>query len=237
MKQYLSPTAINIYRQCPRKFYYYINEYPSLKPFYEAATIFGDIVHKIIKRYYETIPENITPSEVQLYVTKAYKEVSEDYLIIGPERHRLEKQLLNFIDFEKKRLTWSLTVKPIAVEKEYVKGKVHGIVDAVFLKGNDKVVVDWKTGRSQASLTEDIIIQVNVYMWLVGAKKGYVLFLEYGNFTEVPKVINVDEIVNLILMDNKYAKVRRPETCRKCEYQLLCLMDLHNFSFWEVVKI
>jgi len=230
----LSPTGINTYRKCPRKFYFYIKRAPTLVPAFKEALEFGKTIHEIIAHYYEIIPEDLVPDEVKIWVRKAMIDIIHDEM---PEmRQRIEKQLLNFIAFEKKRLTWHMSVRPVAVEKEFVKDSVHGIVDALFRRGNDLVVVDWKTGKGQADLTDDIIVQLNVYMWLTGAKTAYALFLEYGTFREVPYKIDIEELVQTIKEDKRFLP-NRGSHCKFCEYQILCmrmdnLININESMWW-----
>ncbi len=220
----LSPSSINIYRRCPRKFYFYINGYKSLPPppRLREPLGFGRAIHEVIAHYYRIIPDSITPTEVKMYVTKAYKDVFPESL--RHLRKRAERQLLNFIKFERERLKWHISPKPVAVEKEFIKGNVHGVVDAIFRKGEDVIVVDWKTGRSKARLTEDIVIQMNVYLYLTGASTAYVIFLEFGDYAEVTRTLDVEAIVKEILRDREFLP-RVGSHCRECEFQMVCRLD------------
>ncbi len=232
----LSPTAINLYKKCPRKFYYYVNRAPSLPPHprYEEALEFGKLVHQIIARYYEIIPESLTPTEVKMFVTKAYKDIFPESMYHLKER--VEMQLLNFIKFEKERLKWHVSVKPVAVEHDYQRNGVHGVVDALFRKGDDLVVVDWKTGRGQARLTEDIVVQMNVYLYLTKAKEAYVIFLEFGDYAVVTPSLDVEELVRAITSDNVFLP-RKGRHCESCEYQMLCFRDKLPESLFVVYNI
>jgi len=234
--KYLSPTAINIYRKCPRKFMYYVKQFPSLPPHpkYEEALELGRIVHQIIAHYYNIIPESVTPTEVKMFVTKAYKDVFPESMLHLKER--VEMQLLNFIKFEKQRLNWHISAKPIAVEKDYRRDGVHGVVDALFRKGDDLVVVDWKTGRGKARLTEDIVVQMNVYLYLTGAKEAYVVFLEFGEYSVVTPSIDVVELVKTITSDNLFIP-KRGKHCESCEYQMLCFKGEIPDSMFVVYNI
>ena len=230
MKKLLSPYSINLYRLCPRKFYFYINEYRALPPLYAEALEFGRVVHNIIRRYYELIPNSIVPGEVRLWVSRAFKEVfpeSMEHL-----RERVENQLITFIRFEERRLSWHINPKPVAIEKEFVKDGVHGIVDALFRRGNELIVVDWKTGKGQADLTDDIIVQLNIYMWLTGAHRAYVLFLEYNNFREVTRRVDVEELVSIIKEDKAFVPRRGPH-CSTCEFQIACMGSEHTSFWWK----
>ncbi len=231
MKKYISPHSIALYNKCPRMFYYYIHEYKSLPPpeYYKPPLEFGTLIHKIIAKYYELIPDTLVPTEILIHLKKAFNELWN--VKYEPFRERVEKQLMNFVKFEKQRLSWHFNAKPVAVEKEFVKGRVHGIVDALFRKGDDLVVVDWKTGYVTAAYNDDINVQLNVYMWLTGAKEAYVVYLEYGYWEKIEK-INIEEIIKMILSDNTYAPLRGPQ-CDTCPYQFICMTkDPFNYSVY-----
>ena len=239
--KYISPSAISAYMSCPRRFYYYYNEYPRIE--YETDYLLvGGIVHKIIARYYEIVPNYATPTEVKMYVTKAYKELMTPKY--EPFRERIESLLLNFIDFEKKRLTMNMPAKPIAVEKEFVKEPVHGIVDALFRRLDGRyVVVDWKTGR-KGRLTDDIIIQMQVYLYLTGAEEALVVFLSTGGFSRVTRDnrIDINAIIKEILSDRKFLPMpKKPYYCETCQFQIICKfdreqMDVTDYSFWDGLR-
>lgn len=227
----ISPTGINIYRKCPRAFYFYTRKYPKLEPPFKEPLLLGTAVHEIIAHYYDIMPDDIVPGDVKIWVRKSMVEKwKPEY---EPVRQRIENQLLTFINFEKRRLSWHINPKPVAVEKEYTKNCVHGIVDAIFRKNGEKIIVDWKTGRSTATLTDDIIVQLNVYMWLTGADRAYVLFLEYGNFEELTRSFDVEEVVQEILTDRRYVPIRS-DKCKFCQYQIPCLVLDGKISFNKI---
>lgn len=225
---HISPTGINLYRECPRKFlYYYLNKKSMVPPFREALD-FGSLIHGIIAEYYRTIPPDIVPDSAIHHLKKVMKKYSPQ--LYDPSiRERAEKQLENFLRFERKRLQWHISPKPVAIEKEYRKGVIHGYVDALFRRGDDLVVVDWKTGRGQCGITEPIAIQLNVYMYLTGAREAYALFLEYGRFDRLEYEIDVESVVNDIMSDSVFAPIRG-DHCRFCEYQLIC--SPRDFEMW-----
>ena len=226
---HISPTGINLYRECPRKFYYYYLKKKSMVPPFRKALDFGSLIHNIIADYYRTIPDDIVPDSAIHHLKQVMKKYSSQ--LYDPEtRDRAERQLENFLRFERKRLRWHFSPRPVAVEKEYRKGVIHGFVDALFMKEGKLVVVDWKTGKGQSGITEAIAVQLNTYMYLTGAEEAYVLFLEYGRFDKLEYEIDIETIVNEIMADNVFAP-RRGDHCRFCEYQILC--NPRDFELWR----
>jgi len=232
-KLLLSPYAINLYRTCPYKYYLeYHTNVPKLPSFFEYELRIGYYVHQIIKTYYEIIPNSITPGEVQLYVARAFKEV-------GLEDDRLMRSLKGFIRFEKQRLSWHINPKPIAIEKEYIKKPLHGIVDAVFRKGKKVIVVDWKTGWKQSSdtLSEDLAIQGMTYKYLTEADEVWFIFLRFNTYTKMPNY-SMDWFFNIVkevyngIVNNKFPKKR--VNCDLCEYNIYCWLEDRRLTIWDL---
>ena len=218
----ISPHGIAMFKQCPYKFYLHYTGYHRLETYWKEAALFGRIIHEIIAEYYRTLPNSITPMGARTHLSKIFQQKWPLELL--HLKQRAEEQLLNFLRFETRRLSWQINPKPIAVEKEFVKGPVHGIVDALFKAPNGElIVVDWKTGRNKARLTEDIVVQMNVYMYLTGAKRAYAIFLEYGEWYEVRPSIDVESVVKQLISLETFPR-RRGTWCSTCEYQIACLV-------------
>lgn len=231
----ISPHGIARFKECPFKFYLHYTGRKPLETYWREAAEFGKAIHEIIAEYYRTLPVSITPQGAQGHLAAIFNKrwpVTLTHL-----RQRAERQLMNFLRFEKRRLTWRIDPRPVAVEKEYTKGQVHGIVDALFRAPNGElIVVDWKTGRSRARLTEDIVVQMNVYMYLTGARRAYALFLEFGEWYEVRPTIDVEKIVKELLSMPDYPPRPGP-WCRTCEYQFACMASRYphvlSWSPWS----
>jgi len=228
----LSPSSIGEYLGCPYKYYLdKILKVTPLQPMFKEALDFGHLVHEAIKHYYEIIPIDITPKMVKLYISKAIKDVG------GVITDRLEIQLRGFAKFERERLTWGLNPKPVAVEQMFEKPPLHGVVDALFRKGRDYVVVDWKTGY-RAVIDEGYALQGMAYKYLTDAKEMYFVFLQYGQVLKLPNYSfdwfwnKVQSVINGI--KNKRFNRLRGEQCKYCEFQIYCKLAEEGITIWQI---
>lgn len=228
----ISPSALYLWKQCPFKFYLHYRRYPKLPahPDYRDVLDFGSIVHEVIAEYYRNIPKSITPDGAKTLLAEIFNKKWPSNL--AHLRTRAEDQLLNFLRFEKRRLSWGINPRPIAVEEEFRKPPLHGIVDALFKAPNGElIVVDWKTGRG-VRLTPEIVFQMNVYLYLTSASRAYVVFLETGDWYEVKYTVDVRSIANELISSSSYP--RRPgKWCSTCEYQLSCFHLSGRIRRWD----
>jgi len=226
----ISFSAMQTYAECPYK--YYLAYVEGLKPLRREEYEFGRLVHQVIKTYYELIPSALTPMEVRLYLAQAAKRVGLDP---SSRIYLLE----NFARFEEQRLTWNVSAKPLAVEKEFQKPPFHGIVDALFvnMKG-EKIVVDWKTSlKSSVEMWEAYRLQGNIYMYLTGAKKAIFYGLTRGNvlefeYDEEYLKKRLEEFVNN-LKQKKFDR-KLGEHCFTCEYNIHCFARMWGFEVTEL---
>jgi len=230
MRLLLSPSSVVLFSKCPYAFYLHkIKNIPPIQPYHREAVEFGRNVHQIIAKYYELIPESMTSSQIYIYLAKAIKEV------VGYVDERLQRQMEGFAKFEKQRLGWSFSVKPVAIEKEYVKPPLKGIVDAVFRRGDKLVVVDWKSGYT-GRITNEMAIQGMIYKYLTGADEVYFVFLQYGYVQKLPNYDMkwlVDQLKKIgeAVDSNRFPKNK--ENCETCEYQLYCKFEELGWTVWD----
>ena len=226
----ISPTMVNTFIECPYK--YYLAYEKMVNPLWKPSYEFGSKLHAVVKEYYNGIGGNITPNEVPLYLSIAVKKVGIDV-----EMYR--RYLDNFAQFEKQRLTWHINPKPISVEKEYVRKPFKGVVDAVFRGRDGVVIVDWKTGFHKVNPVRDeqLMLQGNIYMYLVGAREMYFIFLSYGHHEKVEynegflrgKVMEFVEA----LKKNSFERIV-DDRCKQCEYNIPCFFEMYNVGWWDL---
>lgn len=229
----LYPTDIRNYLKCPRMYLYGKSGIPALPHPHEKALEFGRLVHAIIRRYYDIIPRGISPREVQLYISKAAREA------VGGMYDKLEWHLKGFVEFEMDRLSWHVNPKPVAVEREYVRPPLAGIVDAVFRKGDAVIVVDWKTGYGKnPRIDRDMAIQGCVYRRLTNASEVYFIFLRFGVVQRLPDYDRewLDSVVGRVLegiRDGRFDRVKG-EHCLECQYSLYCTFEEEGKTLWDL---
>lgn len=221
---------LNTYMECPFKFFLLYVE--KLRPFYSVRFRYGEEVHKIIREYYMMLynGKTFTYSEIPLILSKIMHDLgtTED----------VEESLKNFVEFEKDRLTWHYNSKPICVEQKFTRPPFTGIVDVIFVKGNEKIVVDWKTGRIYDITKNDrLLVQSMIYLYITQANRMYFVSLASGNVEEVK-------------YDERYLKERvfhfyngikerkffrnEGEKCSECEVNLHCYARKYGVSYEEI---
>jgi len=226
----ISPTTLSTFTECPYKFkiLYVDSRRPLFKPEYE----FGRRVHAVIAEYYRLLPDDATPSDVPMVLGQAIKRV------FGVVDEAVVRYLRGFESFERQRLSWHINPKPLAFEAEVRRGQLRGVVDAIFKRQGEIVVVDWKTGMARDPTMDDHLrIQGNVYMYLTGAREIYFIFVRYGTWH---RLVYDEEYLRGVLSRfleayNKgdYRRREGPH-CERCEVGLHCYFDRYGISWWEL---
>jgi len=213
-----SPSALNMYYQCPYKFKLaYIDGVKPLPP--PEKMVIGKTIHEVIAKYYELIPVTITPKEIPLFLSQALKEVnvsadSLNYLLRGFRR------------FEERRLTWNLNPKPVAIEKYFERGIFHGVLDVIFKRADQKLVgVDWKSGRVSMDNVSHII-QGFVYVYIANLDEMIFVSLVSGSENRLPakELLRFKSVLREIIggIKAKNFEKKPGEKCKTCEYSLAC---------------
>lgn len=218
---HISPSSIRLYLECPRKALLKLQGFQPLPHIYQESLDLGKAVHEIIEEYYNILPEAIVPKEIKIYLSKA---ASNRGIEIDD---RIQIYLNGFSKFERERLLNGLKVE--GVEVEFRKGILLGVVDAIFVDGNNtKILVDWKTGYLKLNELSDILkIQGTVYYYLTGIsnikfvflKNGSSINLTYNDIKDVVPAI-IDTLVKISRGD--FAPNIGPH-CAECEYRHVCL--------------
>ncbi len=210
-----SPSSINTYRQCPRKYFFsYIMKLPSLPSIHLVR---GNIVHSALEDFFKIDPQTLSIEgfEIELNVIllelfnkhwdKKQNKLQE--LELKPEQLAFYKEesmrMLNnwfqgFLNKLKIRMA-SLnfidaynTLKP-RTEVQYRSQKlgVRGFIDAIHEDKNQITLIDYKTSKKDV-LTDDYKLQLGIYALMYLEKHGIkphrvgINFLKYGEkFCEV----------------------------------------------------
>jgi len=201
----LSPTAINTYLSCPRKFYLRYIKKLGTRP--SIHLVRGNIIHKVLCRY-NRLPEQsravMDPLSLHLTLLKSFEEEWEKASAQLRTLHLPEATLEEFRDesqlmvihfafwIERHQLSPAKRAEVRLVSKAH---KLMGIVDAIHGAGADTVLVDYKTSK-RAEITHEIQRQAALYALLhhdmFGRAPGEV-WIHFLKFDESPLVIHVDE--------------------------------------------
>jgi putative RecB family exonuclease len=205
-KKIHSPSSINLYKQCPRRYYYtYIEKIPT-KP--SIHLLRGSIVHSVLEDFFKVDINNISEqnfifefnvliNELFIKYWKQKKEELESLNIDNLEFYFNETKTIinnwitNFIsnlidkiqDYSLKEAFGLLQPK---TEVEFISEKynVKGYIDAIY-EGDEIILLDYKTS-SRYEFTEEYKLQMAIYALLYKEKhnklpdKVGINFLKFG---------------------------------------------------------
>ena len=202
---YLSPTAINAYLSCPRKFFLrYIRKLKTKPSIY---LIRGSIVHRVIERFHREsgfYASEPTAHKTVIRLLEIFEEQWKnagfrlDSLDLSPQEiqdYHDESQIMviNFGSWIHK----SKPSPPARVEARLFSKKLGlmGIIDAVYRSDNESVLVDYKTSR-KSEITSDIERQAALYALLwkdINGSAPIEVWIHFLNSEDDPSVIHIDE--------------------------------------------
>jgi len=201
----LSPTAINTYLACPRKYYLrYFKKLPS-RP--SIHLIRGNVVHKVIARFNQTWRKPMVQTsslDLTIALLKIFEEVWEkarpsmESLGLPAEElqdFRDESQLM-VINFGFWLERYGIA-PPRQVEKRFISQRLHlmGIVDAEYNIGGETILVDFKTSR-KADITPEVQRQAALYAMLfedINGQPPADVWIHFLKFQDDPLPVGLDE--------------------------------------------
>lgn len=199
-----SPSSINTYRQCPRKYYYrYIKKLPTTTNHY---AIIGNSIHSILEKFflvnlrgvdqtnfdkrfrvfiYDLMNEEFENAKKRLAQINYRGDLDQihsdfDYMIdlwISNFNNRIQMQLdKGSTMFDAFRFLKPKTEMNLKCRDH----NVQGYVDAIFERKNGDIIVDYKTGKRDI-LSEDYLIQLAIYA-----------LLYFQNYGKMPRKVGVE---------------------------------------------
>jgi len=171
--EYLSPSSIGTFRQCPQKFKY--SKIDGLKDPSGQEAILGNFVHDVLEDLYGLPPE--------LRTIEQAKDIAREQ---WQKKWAAEASTVIFTDKEMNRFRWAawwcienlwliedpMTVSPFGMES-FVRGqiggvKIHGFIDRLSVSDNAAKVSDYKTGKTpKKQYLDDKFFQLIVYTQLL----------------------------------------------------------------------
>jgi ATP-dependent helicase/DNAse subunit B len=198
-KRVQSPSSINLYKQCPRRYFYqYILKYPTKE---NIHTIRGSIVHDALEKFFgidiasAKIDKDNYTKELSAYMKRLFTTYWSNAnqrlqkLGVGDEllsshcaesMHMLANWLNHFFEDIKKETDKNISfevafqkIKPIALEKEYRDNDlmVRGFIDVVQQDGEDIILMDYKTSKS-SEIKDEYLLQLGIYALLYEKQHG-----------------------------------------------------------------
>jgi len=226
MSRVESPSSINTYKQCPRRYFYrYIEKLPSKPSIY---LIRGKIVHSVLEDFFD-IDESITTVDdlrVRLFwlLEKKWVENREELksLELGDTKlneyyEETKRTMQNWFSRFKEKMAMQTQknksfleafkhLTPIR-EKEFKSNnhQVRGFIDVIYEMDDSVVILDYKTGK-KTDISPEYRLQLGVYALMyeetTGRKPDFV-GIDFLNHTE--RVLAVDQkIVDEAKRDIEY---------------------------------
>jgi CRISPR/Cas system-associated exonuclease Cas4 (RecB family) len=188
-----SPSSINTYKQCPRKYYYQYIEKLETKE--SIHTLRGGIVHKVMEEFFtlDSISDTGYHLSLQLQILSLFKKHWNSKLLVlcqlvNPEElsffeHESQIMLVNWLGLFTKRLETRMrsgmnsndafaSLRPKA-EQELMSTthRVRGFIDAIE-EGEDGLrIMDYKTSKS-IHITDQYRLQLAIYALLYEENHG-----------------------------------------------------------------
>lgn len=194
-KRLQSPSSINLYQQCPRRYYYrYIENLPTAPSIH---LIRGNIAHETLEKFFTidptSLPANEEKNALQLHMLRSciqfWKERDKELLTLGLTQGELEFyheetkiMLLNYVEMFWKKLqnyrhtrnvsfTQAFSALRPTTEVEYIseEHQVRGFLDALEVVDGRVRIMDYKTSKG-SEITESYRLQLAIYALLYEQK-------------------------------------------------------------------
>ena len=176
--EYLSPSSIGTFRQCPLQFK--LSRIDKIEQLPTEETLLGNFVHDVLEVFYSVSPEDRTIGTVKalsatIWNEYGWQEKVEPYL---------KKMSLNSFRWNAWwcienlfRIEDPLQTFPSGIEDEVIGEisgvKMRGFIDRWADNGEEISISDYKTGKTpQAKYSKPKFFQLVVYAHLLGAMKN-----------------------------------------------------------------
>ena len=197
-KRVQSPSSINTYKQCPRKYFYqYIVKYPTKE---NIHTVRGNIVHDTLEKFFNidisTINSDRFKQDMSFYLKNLFdacwSAANTRLHKLGLDENRIRfyhdesmQMLANWLnrlfeDIDREMKTNKLSLEeafrklaPDEMEQHFQDSElmVRGYIDAIHKDGEHITVMDYKTSKSD-ELKPEYLLQLGIYAVLYEKKHG-----------------------------------------------------------------
>jgi len=130
-------------------------------------------------------------------------------------------------DFLKKEFDAKVEVE--GIKEVNVEGKtiiIKGRADAILEKDGEKIIVEIKSSRADKGLPfEPHKVQLQIYLWLFGARKGVLIYVTPDRITEFEVSEPIDESILLRLVRETIEARKAPRypwECGYCRFNIIC---------------
>jgi ATP-dependent exoDNAse (exonuclease V) beta subunit len=196
-KRVQSPSSINIYKQCPRRYFYqYIKKLPTYPSIH---TLRGNIVHSTLELFYELDPQTLDEANWRVdmanYARNLFEALwkknrnsllklagsEEKYYFFYQESAQMLANWMNafFSKFSKLLQENTLLqawekIRPIAREIEYKSRElsVRGFIDCIEEIDGKIRLIDYKTSKLKKEFPKEYRLQLAIYALMYKEKHG-----------------------------------------------------------------
>ncbi|MFM9051642.1 MAG: RecB family exonuclease, partial [Bacteroidota bacterium] len=171
--EFLSPSSINTFRQCPLKFKY--SKIDGLRDPSGQEAILGNFVHDILEELYNLPPDQRTMEEAK-FLARKHWEAKWRAEIMGIIRSEKELNRFRWAAWWCVENLWMLenpTEVTLSGTEKFVRGeiggvKVHGFIDRYLARDGISTVGDYKTGKTPKERDlDDKFFQLIIYSQLL----------------------------------------------------------------------
>lgn len=184
-----SPSSINTYRQCPRKYYYQYIAKLETRP--SIHLVRGKIVHSVLEDFFKINVNHISASNYDFefkiviadLIHRHWQASHDELSLLGLPHDRVHEYLieskemvqfwlLDFLHILKEELATcdlATAFRSLTPETEVhllsERHRVQGYVDAIYRRAGKVVLIDYKT-NAQAVMTDSHRLQLAIYAML-----------------------------------------------------------------------
>ncbi|MEE9215641.1 MAG: PD-(D/E)XK nuclease family protein [Thermodesulfobacteriota bacterium] len=232
----LSPSRMNLFFPCPRKFYYNELHLRKIEEKWKARAR-GIMVHKVIAEYFRLVRSDPSKMEIRNLIFEIFDEKWAFKQIYGEEDY-IKQCLNNFSDMDASRVRVDGSdYLPTFVEQEFVTDEYHGFID--WYNKETGVIRDWKTSKSPY-MNQDMQRQGAIYKTILEANNypvNTVIFeMLYPGKSKILPIQEENYLENELTKITTAAGLgnfRKVPTglCAYCPYQLRC--EAEPISLWS----
>ena len=201
----MSPTAVNTYLSCPRKYYLRYIKRHKTKP--SIHLVRGLIVHQALHEFNKNqpkilhgLPKEMIEQELLNNFKMKWRQAESSLNSLGLSEDELRfyhddsrKMMINFSNWFSRPDTSPAVSCELKIFSNSMR--VMGIIDAVHESGDEVYLVDYKTSK-HAKITSDIMRQAAIYALLYKDRYGKApdeVRIHFLKDTGDPQSIGIDE--------------------------------------------
>ena len=258
-----SPSSINTYKQCPRKYYYHYIEKRPTKP--AIPLIIGSVVHAVLEDFFRLTPDRLEENTYQATfqavlldsLKRHWQESQKDWQTLHISEAQQEfyfdeanqmvqnwyEDFLTHLHKKLETMTFQEALRELTPTREVelisAPYKLRGYIDAIYETGQGIQLIDYKTSNS-VKLSEEYKRQLAFYALLYSELKGrrpHKVTLHFLRFNEHLSLPVTEEMLQLAKQECEVMQLNT-QTQEKMDYPRkpgpLCKWSSGQCDFYEL---